>query len=269
MVGSASMEPLKLHWASSKKNFGDWLSPVLCELLSGRPVQHARPEKCDLIAIGSVLDRLGHGWWSRATTVWGSGFISECPATSSKHRYCAVRGELTARLLKNTKIDALGDPGLLCHLLIPDLTSVPKRHDVGVIPHYKDQADPSVAGFRREFPEAVVLDVFTEPVQFLRLLAECQFVLSSSLHGLIASDALGIPNAWIQISGAVRGDNFKFRDYYSVFGLPNVQPLSLSAGVSRQQISELTKSYVRPGLARVQDELLSAFPFPKTQPAVT
>lgn len=261
------MEPLKLHWASSKKNFGDWLSPALCQLLSGRPIQHALPGKCDLIAIGSILDRLGHRWWSRPTTVWGSGFISECRPTSSKHRFCAVRGKFTARLLRNAKIDALGDPGLLCHLLVSEHGTIAKQHEIGIVPHYKDQNDSCVGQFAREFPGAVVLDVFTEPVEFLKRLAECRFVLSSSLHGLIASDAFGIPNAWMQISGAVRGDNFKFRDYYSVFGLTNVQPLGLAAGVSRQQISELTKSYERPGLARVQSELLAAFPFPKPQVA--
>lgn len=255
------MEPLKLHWASSKKNFGDWLSPALCAHLSEREIVHAAPERCELLAIGSILGRVGHGWFSHKTTVWGAGFIEDQSATSSKHRYCAVRGHHTAALLKGVTVDAFGDPGLLCGRLVPDHARIPKQHPIAVIPHYKDREHPSVKAFLAAHPGAVMLDVFTEPIEFLRKVAECEFVLSSSLHGLVVSDAFRVPNAWVEISGPLRGDRFKFGDYYSVFGLRDPQPLDLREGVTRERIAEARQRYERPGLERIQQDLLESFPF--------
>ena len=37
--------------------------------------------------------------------------------------------------------------------------------------------------------------------------------MSSSLHGLIAADAYGIPNARINLTGRLVGGDFKFEDY--------------------------------------------------------
>lgn len=254
--------PLKLHWAHGKPNFGDWLSPKICGALSGREIIHAPPNRCELVAIGSILGRLRHGWFARPTLVWGAGFIEERPALRSKHRYCAVRGHRTAELLKGVTVDALGDPGLLADLLVPDHASIPKRHRVAVVGHYKDRDHAMVRAFVAATPGAVALDIFTDPLELLRQLAASELVLSSSLHGLIAADALGVPNGWIEVSRTLRGGRFKFEDYYSVFGLKPV-PNEL-AEVTAQTLADLLKGYERPGLARVKRDLRSAFPFPPT-----
>lgn len=256
------MEPLKLHWASSKKNFGDWLSPALCRRLSGREVVHAEPERCELLAIGSVLGRLGHGWLSHRTTVWGSGFIEDRSPVSQRHRYCAVRGRRTAALIKKADIGAIGDPGLLCSLLLPAGEVPLKKHPIGVIPHYKDREHPAVAAFLEAHPGSVALDVFSDPVEMLRRVAECEVVLSSSLHGLIVADAFRVPNFWVEISGPLRGDRFKFWDYYSAFGLPEWQPMDLTQGVPVKVMEDARQSYQRPGLEQIQRDLLKSFPFP-------
>lgn len=257
------MEPLRLHWASSKKNFGDWLSPAICELLSGRKAEHAAPGRCELLAIGSILGRIGHGWFSHRTTVWGSGFIEDQSPIRPRHRYCAVRGHRTAERIKGATIEALGDPGLLCGMLVPGWKDIVKKHPIGVIPHYKDRHHPAVAAFLAGHPGSVALDVFTEPVELLRKIAECEFVLSSSLHGLVVSDAFQVPNVWVEISGPLRGDRFKFSDYYSVFGIPKPQPLDLQRGVQPPTIEKIRNLYERSGLEKIQQDLVASFPFSK------
>ena len=45
-------------------------------------------------------------------------------------------------------------------------------------------------------------------------IVSCKSVVSSSLHGLICSDAYNIPNLWIDEFELKEGD-FKFKDYFS------------------------------------------------------
>ena len=255
------MQPLKLYWSSSKKNFGDWLSPAICEILSGRSIEHAPPNKCDMVAVGSILGRIKQGWFSRRIHIWGAGFIEEQPPIASKHYYHAVRGHKTADRLKAVHIQAFGDPGLLCGLLLPQHKSVVKKYALGIVPHYKDRNDPAVQAFAAQNPGTKVLNVFSEPMEFLREMAACEFVLSSSLHGLIAADAFEIPNAWIKLSDNVRGNDFKFLDYYSVFGFEKPAQFSLGPHLTRAAIEEAVKKYQRPNLPAIKQQLIESFPF--------
>ena len=53
-------------------------------------------------------------------------------------------------------------------------------------------------------------------------ISKCEFVVSSSLHGLVFSDALGIPNLHLKVTDKLGGDGFKFNDYYSSFGVEHI-----------------------------------------------
>lgn len=259
------MKPLKLYWSSSlkqgRKNFGDWLSPCLVRELSGREVVHTPPNGCDLVAIGSLLQRVKHHWWNRRLHIWGTGFIAAGPQVTAYHEYHALRGQSSAAMIRGLPRPSLGDPGLLAACLLPDHASLPKRHALGLVPHYKDQRHPAVQRLQELIPQARLIDVLAEPLEVLRAIAGCEFILSSSLHGLIVADAFGLPNAWFEFSSAVRGARFKFRDYYSAFGIMEPQPLTLE-NFDPADIEWLAASYRREALAELQRGLLSSFPFP-------
>lgn len=62
-----------------------------------------------------------------------------------------------------------------------------------------------------------------DPLNVIRVIAAARKVVSSSLHGLIVADAMGIPNRRLIFGGhdvreAAAISDFKFRDYYSAFG---------------------------------------------------
>ena len=153
----------------------------------------------------------------------------------------------------------LGDPALLCAGLIDP--SPRKMFSVGLVPHYVDRGDPALDALAgRLGPRCAVIDVRLPPLDFLRRLNACDFVLSSSLHGLIVADALGVPNHWLKLSDKLFGEGYKFRDYYSAFGLAATAPL-LPASVTGRVLSELDGAYSRPGLAAIQKRLRDCFPF--------
>ncbi len=261
-----SMGPLKLYWCDrevrGRRNFGDWISPELCQHLSGRSVEYAGPREADLVAVGSILHRVPTHFWSRRLDVWGTGLMHEKSPGRGIHRYHAVRGRLTAQLANVRNVQAVGDPGLLVDLLFPRFMDVAKRWDVGIVPHHIDQEDPSLRELAVRLPGVRIIDILAPTQEFLAELAACRFILSSSLHGLVAADSFGIPNAWITISNQVRGEGFKFRDYYTAFNILNPVTASIN-DVNPRFIETAAASYSRPGLSDIKAELMRAFPSPR------
>ena len=253
---------LKLHWASSKPNFGDWLSPIIAKHLSGRAIEHSSIDKCDLLAIGSLLQRAKEGFLKRQINVWGSGFIEDQKLKKSKHLYHAVRGKKSSSLLKNKTIDCFGDPGLLIDQVYKKSSTT---KTLGIVPHYKDQNNPVIQQLSQTVTNSVIVDVFEPPEEVIRQISQCEYIVSSSLHGLIMADTYQIPNQWIEVSNHVRGNGWKFYDYYSVFDIitPNAMQLS-EANLSLESIITHIGDYQRTGLDSVKEALTNSFPFPKT-----
>ncbi len=256
-------KPLKLYWSSGlkngKKNFGDWLSPMLCEAISGRKVEYAKPRRCDLVAVGSILQRLKNHFWTHRVHVWGSGLIEEQSPFKTPHTIHALRGKLTAATLSNCEVPVLGDPGLLSDILLPQRCTE-KKYRVGIVPHYVDQERPEVIEFLKQ-PGVTFIDIFSDTIDFLQQIDQCELILSSSLHGLIIADALQIPNGWLKLSQRVRGNDYKFADYYSVFGLKEMKPYPFSTTTTITDLNNLVETYSRPGLDQIKQQLYESFPF--------
>lgn len=255
------MRRIKLYWSRSKPNFGDAMSPILCEYLAECPVVYADKRHCDLVAQGSLLDRFRERFFHPRIHVWGTGFIEPRRPRPSRFHYHAIRGRLSAALLRGVTIETFGDPGLLADRLWPELRRTPQRHRIGLVPHYSHRTDAAVQQLCNTLNGCVMIDVFEDVKDVLRQIASCQCVLSSSLHGLVVADAFGVPNAWLQFADALHGHDFKFRDYYSIYGLDRtLHPLSPEE-ITPQKIATIRDSYARPGLDRIKDSLIRAFPF--------
>lgn len=268
------MKPLKLYWCRGegrsdvgKQNFGDYLSPLLIERFSGRKVEYAPVQNADLMAVGSILgrERKAKHWWGgrRRLHIWGAGTGSEQARYSGHHYYHAVRGSLTLDQIENAPSNiALGDPGLLAPWVL-DRTGVKlaKKIRVGIIPHYADQTEPAVAELVAGIPGSKIIDVFSPVHQVLEEIASCDFVLSSSMHGLIVADSFSVPNHWLLLSRG-RISEYKFADYYSAFGLANVPPLLASEVLEGKGnlLGRIADAYSRPGLEGIQEGLIKAFP---------
>jgi pyruvyltransferase len=245
---------LPLYWYKDL-NWGDALNPILIELLSERKARYTPYFFCDrFIAIGSILENA-----NERTEVWGSGLIREgIKLTSRPKKIHAVRGPLTRATLLEDGIECpetFGDPALLLPFFFnPD---VPKKYDVGIIPHYVDKNNPWVEMHRSD-PSILVIDVQSYTWDFVKAVKSCRVILSSSLHGLICSDAYRVPNTWIQLSDNLIGGDFKFHDYYLSIGSGRPSPI---INITNRELSDIV------GTAKCHDikldliQLINSCPF--------
>ncbi|MCB1683387.1 MAG: polysaccharide pyruvyl transferase family protein [Pseudomonadales bacterium] len=255
------MAPLKLHWSHSKPNFGDWLSPLICEYLSGRPIVHAEFSSCDLVAVGSLLQRATEHFWNRRVEVWGTGHIAARAPAPSRHHYHALRGPLSAACITNHSVQVFGDPGLLVDRVFGP--SKPQRRTrLGIVPHYRDQEDGSIAALAAGISGSRIIDVFDPPPSVVAQIASCDFVVSSSLHGLVVADSYRVPNCWLKVSDRQRGEGFKYADYYGAFGLDAPEPLRIEDSLpTLDDIATHIGDCRREELETLKDALCTCFPF--------
>lgn len=207
-------------------NFGDQLGPVLLRRY-GLEVEWAPAPEADLISVGSIVRHVPDGWTG---TILGTGLTR--PGTAhdlSAARVLAVRGAHTrdeARLPRGT---ALGDPGILVDELLPERP--PKRRRAVIVPHYFDRR------MRWRHLGTAKADVLGDVRTLLADIASAEVIYTSSLHGLIAADALGVPQVF-EPSERVPGGQFKFQDYASAFGetmTPGVRRLTDRSAMAERQ----------------------------------
>ena len=93
----------------------------------------------------------------------------------------------------------------------------------------------------------------TDPWQnVISVIYSCKYIISSSLHGLICSDAYNKPNLWLDEYSLSEGD-FKFRDYFASQQRPYVKITCLD---------DFNEIFLYKGENKVNLELLiKVFPF--------
>lgn len=275
-----------VYW--NKPNFGDQLSPYIINKLSGLPIQYKRGPvsvrrsikeilkylicnnrkalkdmlfswEHNIIGIGSVINLGNH-----KSHIWGSGFMIAC----------AVRGEYT-----NNKIISMGysgccvfgDPALLLPLVYeptPPQKKNVKNIQIGIVPHFSE-VDYFIKQYGLKY---TVIDLRTFEVEkVIDEINSCQYVLSSSLHGIIVAHAYHIPCIWIQ-KGYIHTDGIKFYDYFSSVNIPIYEGFTdiediLSDLSSCLNFFERYSSIALPhkSLVEIQQDLLDVAPFPVKQ----
>lgn len=93
---------IKAYWwkgGPGAGNFGDDLTRLLLQHLSGQSVEHAPPEKADIVAVGSILEPW---FWKNerareyAGYIWGSARMTgRAPMAFPKAKVSALRGKFT------------------------------------------------------------------------------------------------------------------------------------------------------------------------------
>ena len=278
------MKKIKLYYANVP-NVGDLLNPIIVSHLSNSKVVRSKLYSANMTAIGSTLNNVLLSkrfktriiqktlkLFSKSFIIWGTGFLREPENNEVFFRkdikINALRGKLSknkVQIILNKELDiALGDPGILISDIIPKLHSK-NGNLVGVIPHFREQDNIEFEKLKNRFENAIMIDLKGDPISVLQQISACNYILSSSLHGLIIADSYRIPNLPIFVSDKVKGDGFKFSDYYSNFDLEYSPILSKYF----DNISEdfILKNYkiTDKNVIDMKNSLYKSFPFEKNE----
>lgn len=197
-------------------NFGDIASREVVEALLRQPTQPASGARRRLISVGSVIHTAKNG-----DIVWGSGMKGTKMLLDSSVkdlRVHAVRGPLTLDMVRRhgidiSKVNHLFDPGCLLPHLFPDHIARARAAQTDtsfkIIPHFRDDMI-----LRRQYYRLRqhFVSVDCTPLQMIDAIMGAERVVSSSLHGIIFAESLGIPACWLAPVGGE--DHLKYYDYY-------------------------------------------------------
>lgn len=201
-------------------NFGDYLTPWIIKKLTGQmPIYADQNSGEHYLVTGSILTETGPN-----SIIWGAGFANQTDKIGPHKKIIAVRGPLSRDNVHKQGLacpNVVGDPALLMpRLYKPDPT--PKRYRLGVIPHWIDYYTGTMRF--RDCEGVRIIDILRKPEEFIDEIMQCEKVISSSLHGIIASHAYGVPCSWVKLSDNICGDGFKYRDYFASVGIRQYVP---------------------------------------------
>lgn len=259
------------YWIAPKAdpefyNIGDDLNLVLVKFISGKsviPYRYAMmsrfKKRVNYLCIGSIISQLSN----EQAVVWGSGVLSpDLPLTRKPLQVLAVRGPLTREYLLKNGVDCpevYGDPALLLpNYYLP--ATFGKKYKVGIIPHYRDKGNKILDAYKQE-EDVYIFDVqrYGSYNLFIDAICACDLIVSSSLHGLIISDAYGVPNVWAEFSGD-KIEQFKFEDYFlSVQRTSDNLPLKMDSFKPVHELLRFREDWQAPRLEL--DKLIQSCPF--------
>jgi len=202
--------PFYYYNDGNKNNFGDLITPYLLNKFCNKnnyefSFKITTPK---IISCGSIM-RLCH----EKTIVYGSG-IRDIDQKINPGLIKIVRGPLTKKRLNEIGCycpPIYGDPGLLLPLYYNPV--IKKTHKIGIIPHYIHY---NMAKKKYSHLKGVkVIKLVNKNIEIvIKEILSCEKTISSSLHGLIVSDAYNIPNKWVKFNNKINGDDTKYYDYF-------------------------------------------------------
>ena len=201
-----------VYWGDIPYNFGDILTSNILSHYGYKYYHTNVHESANFFSTGSIA-RL-----AKKSLILGSGIIRQGENLDPTNIWEFVRGPLTRkRVLEcgGTCPEIYCDPALL---LPKFCLPVEKKHKVGFVPHYQHKKLSNRIMARNNNWHWIDV-VNADPLVVAREISSCEKIVSTSLHGLIAAHAYGIPSCHLLVGGKLHGDGSKFKDFYASVGL--------------------------------------------------
>lgn len=269
------------------RNWGDDLNYYFLQKLTKHPIVTYNNFKLakwlhldNYMCIGTLLDT--NGCTNEQTIVWGSGVSGLERSFTHPAKVLAVRGPKTNDFCNRYGVscpEVYGDPALLLPLIYKASPPVlpqregtlfetrnskleTKRYRMGIIPHVVDLHHPVIEKTREKYAdEILIIDLahYKKWTDIIDQICSCEKILSSSLHGIIVSDAYQIPNCWITLSKKAIIGHFKFIDYFSSVNrdINDWVVINNTDGIFQTTVSCASKAVIN----NIQGMLLKTAPF--------
>lgn len=232
----------KAYWGDVPQNFGDVLNRNLLEYC-GVSFNHTNVhENGNLFTIGSIIRLAKSG-----SIVLGSGIIKSTEEFHEKDissiTYRFARGPLTRnRIIEQGGEcpEIYGDPALL----LPRFCEPEeKKHKIGFVPHYW-HLNSATANLAKLNNWHLINVVNKDPLAVAKEISSCEKIVSTSLHGIIAAHAYGIPaKHYKYIQRSLYGDGAKFKDYYASVGLEDNDDYQIGTLPDLDLIENIIREY--------------------------
>lgn len=254
------------YWGGicKKGNFGDLLSWFIFEKLTGiKPIFYDnRKKKIDIhyMSIGSIIN-----YSNDKSIIWGTGTITKNLSKIDFHKVFCVRGPKTRQALLKYYDDIpekYGDPALLTPLLYKSKNI--KKYNIGIIPHIIDYNE-----LKQKFNDTniCVINLYINNDEdsikkVIDNINKCKFIFSSSLHGIILSNAYNVPVIKFR-HNKLAGDDIKFIDYFeSVHSNKYYCNTNLDIDYCINNFETIKNYYTKPDLIKErQKDLIETCPF--------
>lgn len=277
-------------------NFGDELGPYIIRNLSGEEIYHVPIPRSSIKLILAYIKGLISNYYSTKIVnqvvktlllngryiisagsiigvgsgkriVWGSGLLSSSEKIDDG-QFLAVRGKYTQDRLKvfgDKAPDVIGDPALLLPLICK--YTVEKKYKLGIIPHHIQYKNLI---YYEQKNDIKVINLIGDIEKIIKEITNCEYVISTSLHGIIVAHAYGIPALWYEYPKIkLLGDSIKFLDYFTSVEIPEYEPYLLKEIDEFNMKSEIDnvknnieKATIQVDLSLIQKRLLNVAPFP-------
>ena len=234
-------------------NLGDAISPVVVNYMlrqKGLSMDTNVNGTKHLFAIGSVITA-----GVQDGTVWGSGVLYTTLGYRIKNRDLdirSVRGPMTRLVLMEygySVPEIYGDPAIFMpEIYMPE--KIEKKYKYGIVAH--KNGSKYIDDLEKLDGNYCFIDIkTTDYKKFVDDLTSVEYVISSSLHGIILAESYGIPAILVQPEFSL----FKYYDWYCGTGRANFPIIKSLAEVKTEKFLPV------PDLSGIKENVRNAFPY--------
>ena len=245
---------VNLEYWLNKENLGDSLSPVIVDwMLSKHNLTRDdyTQKTSHLYALGSII-----GSSDFDAVIWGSGIHTQelIDLVKDQKNYVRydirlLRGPVTQKILMDAGYDApsiYGDPAIIMPYIY-----TPKKiahYNVSIIRHMQTKNSEQIPEEIHEINLAT-----TNYKHFLNEIISSDLIITSSLHGIILSEAYGVPAIFYK--KGMDNELIKYDDYYQSTGRN-----SYVAVDSLDEALQVTPMPL-PDLSKLRENIINTFPY--------
>lgn len=258
-------------------NLGDCLNPFIFSLFNVNLLfEESANANTKLFPIGSLLREVPQNY---SGYIWSTGFLYPDRRINPIHKPFAIRGKYSLMFIDGHNPDniKLGDGALILDRIYPKLyltlNNIKYKYKLGIVFHYVDITENN--NLIKDYnifnnPDVVFIDsrinmsnIIENTKEIIDLICSCEYIISSSLHGLIICDSYKIKHASFMTTKTqtvlhTLQQSFKFRDYYSVFNMGFDQPdFLLTETTTKEECIKHCKEVNKPNLEDIKTDLLS------------